>query len=79
MHRLKNGTKVIGTKQTLRALEKDLVTDLYVARDAQTQVTLRVLEVAKTKGIPVVYVDTMVELAKACEVEVKTATAALMK
>jgi large subunit ribosomal protein L7A len=78
MHRLNTEPKIIGTKQTLRALDKGIVNTVYVAKDAQKQVTLRVLEIAEKQEIPVVYVDTMEELAKACNVEVKTATVALI-
>lgn len=78
MHRLQKGTIVVGTKQTLRALEKGNVEVLYVAEDAQKQITLRSIEIAQSKQIPIVYIDTMEELGKACDVEVKTATAALI-
>ena len=76
MHDLTNGSKVVGVKQTLRALENGTAKKLYVAKDAQKQVTLRVIEIAQSKNLPIVYIDTMEELGKACNVEVKTATAA---
>lgn len=79
MHRLKTNPKVVGKKQTLRALEKGQATVLYVANDAQKQVTIRSIELAKSQDLPIVYIDTMEELGKVCEVEVKTATAALIK
>lgn len=79
MHQLKHGSKVVGTKQTLRALEKGNVEVLYIANNAQKQVTLRISELANSKNVPIVYVDTMEELGKACDVEVKTATAALIR
>lgn len=78
MHDLQKGTRVVGTKQTLRALENGTAKIVYVAKNAQKQVTLRPVELAESKNIPVVYVDTMEELAQVCEVEVKTATAALI-
>jgi large subunit ribosomal protein L7A len=79
VHRLKENSKVIGMKQTLRALEKEEVSVLYVAKDAQSKVTLRALELAESQQISIVYVDTMEELGSVCDVEVKTATAALIK
>lgn len=79
MHELQKGPRVVGTKQTLRVLENDTAKVLYVAKNAQKQVTLRVIELAESKNIPIVFVDTMEELAQACDVEVKTATAALIK
>lgn len=78
MHDLKQGPRVVGTKQTLRLLENGEAKTLYVAKDAQKQVTLRAIELAESKNIPIVYIETMEELAKVCEVEVKTATAALI-
>ncbi|WP_330666295.1 ribosomal L7Ae/L30e/S12e/Gadd45 family protein [Vallitalea sp.] len=79
MHRLKTNSKVIGLKQTLKALENEEVEVLYVAKDAQDEVTIRPIELAGSKQIPVVYIDTMEELGSVCDVEVKTATAALIK
>lgn len=78
MHRLKEGSKVVGAKQTLRALEKGHVQVIYIAEDAQKQVTVRIVDLAQQKAVPIVYVPTMEELAQACNVEVKTATAALI-
>lgn len=66
-------------KQTLRALEKEEVEVLYVAKDAQRKVTSRALELAQSQKLPIVYIDTMEELGSVCDVEVKTATAALIK
>jgi large subunit ribosomal protein L7A len=79
VHRLKQNSKVIGMKQTLRALEREQATVLYVAKDAQSKVTFRALELAKSQALPIVYIDTMEELGSVCDVEVKTATAALIK
>ena len=79
VHRLNTDSKGVGIKQTLRALEKEQVAVLYVANDAQKQVTIRALQLAESQNLPIVYVDTMEELGKVCDVEVKTATAALIK
>lgn len=78
MHRLSTEPKVIGTKQTIRALDKGIAHTLFVAKDAQKQVVIRVLELAEHQEIPIVYVDTMEELGNACNIEVKTATVALI-
>lgn len=78
MHDLKKGPRVVGTKQTLRVLENGTAKVLYIAKNAQKQVTLRAIELAESKNIPIVYIETMEELAEACDVEVKTATAALI-
>jgi large subunit ribosomal protein L7A len=75
---LDSGSKVVGTKQTLKALEKHEVKELYVAKDASKQHIQPILQIAKSQNIKIVYIDTMEELGKACNVEVKTATAALI-
>lgn len=78
MHRLQQDSKVVGTKQTLKALEKGIVNILYIAEDAQRQLVSKLIKKAEDAHIPIVYVKTMEELGKACDVEVKTATAALI-
>ena len=78
MHLLQQGSRVVGTKQTMKALKKRRVTHLYVAQDAQQKHVKPLIALARNQEIPVVYVTTMKELGKACEVEVNTATAALL-
>ena len=69
--------KVVGTKQTLKALEKDEVIQLFIARDAEEKVTRPVLTLCKEKDIDPQYVDTMVILGKMCGIKVKAAVAAI--
>ena len=69
--------KVVGTKQTLKALEKDEVIQLFIARDAEEKVTCPVLTLCKEKDIDPQYVDTMVKLGKMCGIKVKAAVAAI--
>ena len=78
MHRLQQGSKVVGTKQTMKALQQELVVELYVAQDAHNQQIQPLIILAEESQIPVVYISSMQELGKACDVEVRTATAALI-
>lgn len=78
MHRLQQSSKVVGSKQTLKALRRDNVKVLYVAKDAKRYQVAQHIEEAKSRHITIVYVSTMEELGEACDVEVKTATAALI-
>jgi len=78
LHRLQQGSKVVGTKQTLKALQNGQVTELFVAKDAQPKHVHPLVELAEEESVTIVYVATMKELGKACDVEVKTATAALI-
>ncbi len=78
MHRLQQGSRIVGTKQTMKALQHREVIQLYIAEDASRQQVRPLIAVATAQKIPIVYVPTMKELGKACDVEVKTATAALL-
>lgn len=78
MHRLQQGSKVVGTKQTMKALQSQQVLKLFVAQDAQEAQVKPLVELAVSRSIPIVYVPSMTELGKACDVEVRTATAALI-
>jgi len=73
------GPRVVGTKQTLKALQDDEVQTLFIAKDANINVIEEVLMLAKNNDINVDYVDSMEQLGKACNIKVKTATAALIK
>ncbi|MBX6352469.1 MAG: ribosomal L7Ae/L30e/S12e/Gadd45 family protein [Thermoflavifilum sp.] len=69
----------IGTNQTTKALQQSLVKQLYVAKDAEQRVIGPVLALAKERGVPVEWVDTMKQLGKACGIEVGAATAAIIE
>jgi len=79
LYHLEDTKKIVGTKQTLKWLEKNTVKVLFVAKDADDRVTGQVLELAKAKNIQVEYIETMYELGKQCNVEVKTAVAAIIE
>ena len=69
---------VIGMKQTLKAVEQAMVKEVFVAKDADSRVTGKIVQLCKEKQIPVEYVDSMKLLGKACGIEVGAATAAIM-
>ena len=71
--------KVVGTKQTLKALEKDEAVLVLLAGDAETKVSVPVAELAGSKGIKVHYVETMSDLGKICGIKVKAAAAAIIE
>ncbi|RSL29729.1 50S ribosomal protein L7ae-like protein [Salibacterium salarium] len=70
---------LIGTKQTLKALEANFVNEVIVADDAENRVISRVLLAAELKGVPVYTVDSMRRLGKACGIDVGAAAVALKK
>ena len=71
--------KTVGTKQTLKALEKGLAAEVFVASDAEQHVIKPLIQMCQNKGIMVTNVDTMKNLGKACGIEVGCAVAAVIK
>lgn len=70
---------IIGTKQTLKALNKGEVSEVFIADDADDHVTSRVAELAKGLGVPCHHVDSKKKLGKASGVEVGASTVAVKK
>ena len=77
---LKNcANKVIGMKQTLKALKGDQVSSLFIAKDAEIKVTRPLIELAQKNTVDIQYVRTMVELGQAVGIEVGAAAVAVLK
>lgn len=74
----KNTISIVGTKQTLKQLENGCVEVVLVAKDADDRVTGHVVELAKAKNVQIEFVETMKELGQRCNIEVKTAVAAII-
>jgi large subunit ribosomal protein L7A len=68
----------IGTKQTLRSVESGKAAEVYVAKDADPRITMRIINHCKKTGVKVNYVDSMKQLGKACGIEVGAAMAAIV-
>ena len=81
MHdQVKNASrKVVGTKQTLKALEKGDALIVLVARDADEKISRPVVALSEARGVELHYVDSMLELGKLCGIKVKAATAAIIE
>lgn len=69
---------IIGTKQTIKAMNNGEVSELFIAKDANQQITNKVLDVAKRLNIPYVIVDSKKKLGKACKIDVGASTVAIM-
>ncbi|MGI6658353.1 MAG: L7Ae/L30e/S12e/Gadd45 family ribosomal protein [Dethiobacteraceae bacterium] len=76
---LKQAQQVVtGTKQTLKAVNNGQAQVVYVARDAEERVVQPLLSACSAHNVPVVYVASMAELGKACQIKVKAAAAAVL-
>ncbi len=79
LQKLENEPKTVGIKQTIKAVNSGSAHIVFVAKDAQYHVKDQIITIANCNNIPVYYVSSMTELGEACNVEVKTATAALIR
>ena len=71
--------KVVGTKQVRRAVINNEVDIVYIAKDAESRVVSDIEDICKDKSIEIVYIDTMKELGRSCDIDVSAATAAILK
>jgi large subunit ribosomal protein L7A len=70
---------VIGTKQTLKALEHGTIKELIIAEDADRKVVHKIEALARKKDVPVITVDSMKKLGKACGIDVGAATVGITR
>ena len=68
----------IGTKQTTRVVENGHAAEVFVAKDADPRITLKIVNLCKKMGVKVTYIDSMKQLGKACGIEVGAAMAAII-
>lgn len=71
--------KIVGTKQTLKALEKGEAIMVILARDAEERISAPVAALAGEKEVEVCSIETMSTLGKICGVKVKAAAAAILE
>ena len=68
---------IIGTKQAIKAMKDNRVKEIVIADDADSRVTNKVLELAQELNVPVITVDSMMKLGKACGIDVGAAAVAI--
>ncbi len=75
---LKVAKKVVGIKQTTKALEKGLAKAVFVAADAEKRVLKPVIDLCTQKSVPLETVESMQELGRLCGIQVGAAAIALL-
>ncbi|MFZ3578082.1 50S ribosomal protein L7ae-like protein [Virgibacillus sp. DJP39] len=70
---------IIGTKQTLKAMKNGHVSEVFLADDADKQLTQKVADLAKELDIMCHHVDSMKKLGTACGIDVGASTVAIKK
>ncbi len=76
---LKTAKRTIGVKQVTKAVEKDLVQVVYIAGDAEQRLVEPLHTLCGQKNVAIDTLPTMIELGKACEIEVGAAAVAVLK
>ena len=76
---LKDAKRMIGVKQVTKAVEKDLVLAIYIAQDAEQRLVEPLRTLCSQKKLAINTTPTMVELGKACSIEVGAAAVAVLK
>lgn len=76
---LKAKSKVIGVKQSLKAVKAGEALRVYLADDADPSMLQPIRELCGEGGIEVVAVESMAVLGRACEIDVGAAVAVLLR
>ena len=71
--------KTIGVKQVTKAVERDLVQAIFIARDAEQRLVEPLRMLCSQKNVAVDTTPSMVELGQACSIEVGAAAVAVLK
>ncbi len=69
--------KIVGTKQTIKALENGEVQKVFIAKDAEKKIIRPIITLCETNNIELQYVESMQQLGKLCGIKVKAAAAAI--
>ena len=71
--------KTVGAKQTLKAMKRNEIAQLYIASDSDEKVTAPLQALAAEMGISVNGAHTMTDLGLACRIKVKAAAVGVLK
>lgn len=75
---LRDRKKVVGIKQSMKAIENGEAKLVYVAKDADERLSSKIIDLCKKQNVQVTYVDTMKLLGKACNIDVGAAVACIL-
>lgn len=78
LSQLENSAKVVGAKQTKRALRDGRVAGVFLARDADPMLTEPVEALSRELQVPVEWIPSMKDLGNACGIAVGAAVAATL-
>lgn len=73
------GKKVVGIKQSVKAIKTGVAKTVYIAKDADSKLVEPVMNLVEEGSLEIVFVDTMKGLGKLCGIDVGAATAVVLK
>ncbi len=76
---LRKGKKLVGIKQSRRAIKNNEAATVYIAEDAEQRIKAPFFELCAEMSVNVIDVPTMRELGEACGIDVGAAVAVLLK
>lgn len=71
--------RTVGVKQTEKAVARQAAELVFIGSDADERVTGKLKELCQTNGVPVVATESMIEVGRACGINVKAAAVAILK
>lgn len=71
--------KIVGAKQTLKAIKQATAKIVYVAKDADKKVTQPIVDLCNENKVELVVVETMEELGRLCGIDVGASAACILK
>ena len=71
--------KTIGIKQSLKAVQKDLAAEIWIAADVDPQLVEELRTLCSTKALPVLTAASKKELGRACRIRTGAAAVAILK
>jgi large subunit ribosomal protein L7A len=76
---IRENSIVVGTKQTLKLLNEDGLSEVLLAQDADAYVTREIEELAQAKLVKITYIESMKKLGRQCNISVGAAAAGILK
>ena len=73
------GKKVVGVKQSAKAIKNGEVKAVYVAVDADAKLIDPIVKLAQENSLELHYINTMKDLGKLCGIDVGAAAAVILK
>lgn len=71
--------RTVGVKQTEKAVARQAAELVFIGSDADERVTGKLKELCQMNDVPVIATESMIEVGRACGINVKAAAAAILK